>query len=64
MAPVYWLIWLIMAVFASTAVGALAWAIGHGQMQRFAAGARSIFDAEEPLGEITDHFPGDQRRAP
>jgi nitrogen fixation-related uncharacterized protein len=57
MTPVYWLIWTVVIAFAATAVGGLVWAIQHGQMERFRAGARSIFDDEEPVGVPTDGFP-------
>lgn len=57
MSPVYWLVWGVVVAFALSAVGGLVWAIQHGQMERFAAGARSIFDAEEPVGTVTDGFP-------
>jgi len=48
------LIWGAVAVFGLTAVAGLVWAVQHGQMERFAEGARSIFDDEEPVGEATD----------
>lgn len=44
-------------VFFIAAAGALYWAAKHGQMRDFEKGARSIFDEEEPEGEIGDHFP-------
>jgi cbb3-type cytochrome oxidase maturation protein len=44
-------------VLGLTAVCALFWAVGAGQMQDFRAGALSIFDTEEPTGQITDRFP-------
>jgi len=55
------MILLYILVFATilglSAVVALTWAIRSGQMDDFAAGATSIFDEEEPLGEVTDRFP-------
>jgi len=48
------LIWGAVAVFGLTAVGALVWALHHGQLERFGEGARSIFDEEEPVGMATD----------
>jgi hypothetical protein len=63
MSPVYWLIWGVVAACALSAVSGLVWAIQHGQMERFAAGARSIFDADEPVGTFTDGFPGHEERS-
>ncbi len=57
MSLVYILIWGSVAVAGATAVYGLVWAIRHGQMERFAEGATSIFDEEEPIGEMTDRFP-------
>jgi len=34
------------------------WAIRTGQMRNFSRGALSIFDDEEPVGTVTDSFPG------
>jgi hypothetical protein len=58
MVPVYWLIWGAVATFGASAVAALAWAVRDGQMHNPAAAAASIFDAAEPVGEVTDAFPG------
>lgn len=63
MTPVYWLIWTVVIAFAATAVGGLVWAIHNGQMERFRAGARSIFDDEEPVGVPTDGFPQGAERS-
>ncbi len=54
MGVVIGLIWGAVAVFGLTAVGALVWALHSGQLERFAEGARSIFDEEEPVGMATD----------
>ncbi|HNX48732.1 MAG TPA: hypothetical protein PLS53_15265 [Thermoanaerobaculaceae bacterium] len=62
MSPVYWVVLGVVTAFALSAVGALVWAIGQGQMEHFSAGARSIFDAGEPVGTPTDAFPGTARR--
>ena len=40
-----------------SAVCALFWALRTGQMNDFRAGALSIFDDDEPAGEVTDNFP-------
>ena len=57
MATVYWLIWGAVAVFGSTAVVALAWAVEAGQMRDLGLAALSIFDEGEPVGMVTDTFP-------
>jgi hypothetical protein len=44
--------------FGGAAVLALGWAFRAGQFENFQSGARSIFDADEPIGEATDAFPG------
>ena len=54
---VYSLIWGAVLVFGATAVAALAWAVQSGQLRDLSAGARSIFDAAEPVGRVTDAFP-------
>jgi nitrogen fixation-related uncharacterized protein len=54
---VYLLIWGSMLLFGASAVWALVWAIRHGEMSNFKAGAESIFDDDEPVGRPTDAFP-------
>ncbi len=58
MSLVYVLIWGSVALFGATAVYGLVWAVRTGQMQDFGRGAISIFDADEPVGSMTDGFPG------
>jgi hypothetical protein len=48
-------------VFFIAAAGALYWAAKHGQLRNFEKGARSIFDEEEPEGEIGDRFPAKRK---
>jgi len=50
----YLAVWALMLVFAASAIYGLVWAIQRGQLQGFRAGARSIFDEEEPVGVPTD----------
>ena len=57
MAVVY--IVLFAVVLCISAVCALFWAVRAGQMDDFRTGAASIFDDEEPTGEVTDAFPND-----
>jgi nitrogen fixation-related uncharacterized protein len=58
MTLVYATIWGAVVLFGVSAVAGLVWAISRGQMDDFAAGARSIFDDDEPIGTTTDAFPG------
>ena len=57
---------LIGFVFASlfflAASLALYWAHKHGQLGNLEEGSRSIFDADEPEGEVTDQFPRKRKR--
>lgn len=39
----------------------LAWAIKRGEFQNLREGSRMIFDKGEPIGMVTDHFPGESR---
>jgi len=54
MSITYLAVWALMLVFAASAIYGLVWAIQHGQLKGFRAGARSIFDEEEPVGVPTD----------
>ena len=54
----YILMWGCMLVFGASAVWALVWAIQSGEFNDIKGGAASIFDNEEPIGVITDAFPG------
>jgi nitrogen fixation-related uncharacterized protein len=50
----------LTAGFATSAVWGLAWAARTGQLSRPNATARSIFDDDEPVGRVTDAFPGQE----
>lgn len=50
-------IWIFMVTLGLTSVVALVWAIHAGQFQSLDDGAESIFDADEPIGMVTDSFP-------
>ena len=54
----YILIFGTIALLSFTVVVVFAWAIRSGQFADFQQGATSIFDEDEPLGEMTDWFPG------
>ena len=58
MTLMYVVIWGFAGVCGLTAVYGLVWAVRTGQMRRFGEGATSIFDDDEPVGEMTDRFPG------
>ncbi|HUL53913.1 MAG TPA: hypothetical protein VLT83_10950 [Opitutaceae bacterium] len=53
----YTLALLVATAISGTAVYALYWSSKHGQLRDFERGATSIFDEEEPVGRMTDHFP-------
>jgi len=52
-------IWIFMTILGLTSIGAFVWAIQAGQFHLIDDGAESIFDVEEPIGSVTDAFPGD-----
>ncbi|MEM9398849.1 MAG: cbb3-type cytochrome oxidase assembly protein [Verrucomicrobiota bacterium] len=47
-----------MTIFGGSAIYALFWAAKSGQFSDMKQGAEVIFGKDEPVGEITDHFPG------
>lgn len=47
------------ALFFASAIYAFVWARRQRQFNDFDKGARAVFDAEEPEGTVTDHFPSD-----
>ncbi len=55
-------IWLLfiggLVVLPGTALLALRWAVRQGEFRNWRKIALSIFDEEEPVGVMTDHFPG------
>lgn len=57
---------LIGFVFASifflAAALALHWAHRQGQLSNLEKGSKTIFDEDEPLGEVTDSFPKKQKK--
>ena len=59
----YILIGFIFAcLFFLAAALALHWAHKHGQLTNLEKGAQSIFDEDEPMGEVTDAFPRKRRK--
>lgn len=49
---------LIGIAIAFSAVAAFYWALKNGQMTNLSEGAESVFTDEEPIGQVTDLFPG------
>jgi hypothetical protein len=63
------IVWLLfigsLIVLPGSALLALRWAARTGQLEAFQKGALQIFDEEEPVGQMTDHFPvPDRKRRP
>ena len=54
----YLLVFGMVSLFAGSVIWALWWALRGGQMSNFQRGAASIFDDDEPIGQVTDSFPG------
>lgn len=50
------------SLFFVLAAFALYWAYQNGQLNDLEDGAKTIFDDEEPLGEMTDSFPSKKDR--
>ncbi|QDU18277.1 cbb3-type cytochrome oxidase assembly protein CcoS [Urbifossiella limnaea] len=48
-----------VVLFGGAVVLAMGWAFRAGQFENFDRGSRSIFGADEPVGESTDAFPGE-----
>ncbi|MEX0331388.1 MAG: cbb3-type cytochrome oxidase assembly protein [Puniceicoccaceae bacterium] len=62
----YILIGFIFAsIFFVAAAMALHWAHKNGQLSNLERGAQTIFDDDEPMGEVSDQFPKKRKkRAP
>lgn len=50
-------VFLLGVIFFASAVFALVWSRRNKQFDEMEKGARSIFDEDEPEGEVTDTFP-------
>lgn len=56
---VLWILFICsMVVLPGVALLALRWALHHGEFSHLEKTALSIFDDEEPVGKVTDQFPG------
>lgn len=57
-------IWILfvssIVVLPATALLAFRWALRHGEFNHLEKTALSIFDDEEPVGRVSDHFPRPQ----
>jgi nitrogen fixation-related uncharacterized protein len=55
----YYILMLASFIFlGGSAVYALYWAVSQGEFTKMEQGAEVIFDQGEPVGEVTDLFPG------
>ncbi len=59
MTLIYIIIWGSWIVFGISVIWALSWAVDRGHLSDVEEAGRSIFDEEEPIGEMTDFFPGE-----
>ncbi len=57
------IIFALGGLFFLSAILALWWAASHGQLKQFERGSKTIFNEEEPEGEQTDFFPGEEDKA-
>ncbi|NBD39081.1 MAG: hypothetical protein GVY10_10980 [Verrucomicrobia bacterium] len=55
---------IFASLFFLAAAYALHWAHKSGQLSNLEEGSRSIFDEDEPEGEITDQFPEKKTKKP
>lgn len=55
-------IWILLVcsvvILPAMALWALRWALRHGEFRNLQKISLSIFDEEEPLGRLSDRFPG------
>jgi cbb3-type cytochrome oxidase maturation protein len=57
MTVVWILLVMSLVVLPGVALLALRWALRHGEFKNVDQAALSIFDEEEPVGELSDRFP-------
>jgi hypothetical protein len=59
---VLWILFIgSLVILPGTAALALRWSVRNGEMRNFQKIALSIFDEDEPVGQMTDHFPSRKR---
>ena len=56
----YVLVFSILGLITLSVVLAWLWAVKTNQFSDFKKGATSIFDDDEPVGRVTDVFPGEE----
>jgi len=56
------LVFGMIAALSASVIYGLWWAMRKGQMSDFAKGATSIFDDDEPIGQVTDAFPDKKKK--
>jgi nitrogen fixation-related uncharacterized protein len=56
-AAFYIALWGLAGLLGASAVAALVWSIRRGEFDQMREAALSIFDEEEPVGQVTDRFP-------
>ncbi len=49
---------MVMGLIAFSALAAFWWAAKNKQFENVEVGSLTIFDADEPVGKMTDAFPG------
>jgi nitrogen fixation-related uncharacterized protein len=55
---VHGLIWGSWVIFGIVVVWAFAWALQNDQFRGLTQQSQMIFDDQEPIGDMTDTFPG------
>lgn len=57
---IMWLLFIgSVVILPGTALLGLWWALRHGEFNHLQKTALSIFDEQEPVGQMSDHFPGE-----
>ncbi len=62
MTVAYIIIFGTIGLLGASVLAVFVWAIRSGQFENFQQGATSIFDPDEPIGEITDRFPSENNK--
>jgi nitrogen fixation-related uncharacterized protein len=55
-AAFYVALWGLAGLLGASAIAALVWSIRQGEFDHMREAALSIFDEEEPVGQVTDRF--------
>jgi len=62
--PVVLTMLVVMLGILASAVAALYWAASRGEFNNLEEKSHSIFGPDEPIGKVTDAFPGQANRTP